>query len=136
VLEGITLAQVVELVVEVLINLSGGTVLDEKPTKNTETAHPQNLGGHTSILGTFSLTETSVAARTLGGSEFTSSEARVHGVRLFDDKAILVKLADGLAGIGVSDLVHFVGVEPHLSLSDTHDRGRKALLCAEIDHLY
>jgi hypothetical protein len=29
VLEGVTLAQVVELVVEVLVDLSGGTVLDQ-----------------------------------------------------------------------------------------------------------
>ena len=29
VLEGVTLGQVVELVVKVLVNLSGGTVLDE-----------------------------------------------------------------------------------------------------------
>jgi len=29
VLEGVTLAQVVELVVEVLVDLAGGTVLDE-----------------------------------------------------------------------------------------------------------
>ena len=97
VLEGVTLAQVVKPVVEVLVDLSRGTVLDEETAENTETAHPQNLRGHTSILGTFSLTETSVTPSSLGGGEFTSSVARVHSVGLLDDKTILVKLADCLA---------------------------------------
>jgi len=39
-LEGVALAQMIELVVEVLIDLSGGAVLDEKTTENAETAHP------------------------------------------------------------------------------------------------
>ena len=43
VLEGVTLAQVVELVVEVLVNLAGGTVLDQQTTEDTEAAHPNNL---------------------------------------------------------------------------------------------
>lgn len=43
VLEGVTLAQVVELVVKVLVDLSGGTVLDEKTTEDTQAAHPEDL---------------------------------------------------------------------------------------------
>lgn len=43
VLEGVTLAGVVELVVEVLVDLAGGTVLDEETAENTEAAHPENL---------------------------------------------------------------------------------------------
>jgi hypothetical protein len=43
VLEGVTLAQVVELVVEVLVDLAGGAVLDQQTTEDTETAHPHNL---------------------------------------------------------------------------------------------
>ncbi len=42
-LEGVTLAQVVELMVKVLIDLAAGTVLDEKTAKDTKTAHPDNL---------------------------------------------------------------------------------------------
>ena len=41
VLEGVTLAQVVELVVEVLVDLAGGTVADEQATENTHAAHPE-----------------------------------------------------------------------------------------------
>lgn len=43
VLEGVTLAQVVKLVVKVLVNLAAGTVLDEKAAENAESAHPNDL---------------------------------------------------------------------------------------------
>ena len=43
VFEGVTLAQVVEFVVEVLVDLSRGTILDEKPAQNTLATHPKNL---------------------------------------------------------------------------------------------
>lgn len=43
VLEGVTLAQVVELVVEVLVDLAGGTVLDQETAEDTHAAHPEDL---------------------------------------------------------------------------------------------
>ena len=43
VLEGVTLAQVVELVVEVLVDLAGGAVLDQQAAEDAETAHPHDL---------------------------------------------------------------------------------------------
>jgi hypothetical protein len=43
VLESVTLAEVVELVVEVFVNLSTGTVFDKKAAENPETTHPQHL---------------------------------------------------------------------------------------------
>lgn len=43
VLEGITLAQVIEFVVEVLIDLAAGTVLDQETAEDSETAHPDDL---------------------------------------------------------------------------------------------
>ena len=42
-LEGVTLAQVVEFMVQVLVDLAAGTILDEKTTENTQTAHPDDL---------------------------------------------------------------------------------------------
>jgi len=47
VLEGVTFAQVVELVVQVLVDLATGTILDEKTAENTETAHPDDLAVET-----------------------------------------------------------------------------------------
>ena len=43
VLEGVTLAEMVEFVVEVLVDLSAGAVLDQQPTEDTETTHPHHL---------------------------------------------------------------------------------------------
>jgi hypothetical protein len=49
VLEGVTLAQVVQFVVQVLVNLAGGTVLDEQTAENTLTAHPEDLARRISL---------------------------------------------------------------------------------------
>lgn len=43
VLEGVTLGEVVELVVQVLVDLAAGTVLDEEATEDTLAAHPEDL---------------------------------------------------------------------------------------------
>jgi hypothetical protein len=43
VLEGVTLGEVVELVVEVLVDLAAGAVLDEQAAEDPLAAHPQNL---------------------------------------------------------------------------------------------
>jgi hypothetical protein len=43
VLEGVTLAEVVQLVVEVLVDLAGSAVLDKKTAEDAETAHPEDL---------------------------------------------------------------------------------------------
>ncbi len=43
VLECVTLAQVVELMVKMLVDLAGGTVLDEQTAEDTQTAHPLDL---------------------------------------------------------------------------------------------
>lgn len=42
-LEGVTLAQVVKLVVQVLVDLAVVAVLDEEAAEDTETTHPKNL---------------------------------------------------------------------------------------------
>jgi hypothetical protein len=47
VLEGIALAQVVEFVVKVLVNLAGGTILDKESTEDPLTAHPEDLAVET-----------------------------------------------------------------------------------------
>jgi hypothetical protein len=166
VLEGVTLGEVIQLVVEVLVDLAGSAVLDEETAEDTETAHPEDLAvdicistlsllvpsafrglgsplrrripsgcvpGHTGVLGTLPLTETPVATDAAGSGQGSGAGARVHRDGLADDEAIVNQLADGLAGIGVGDLVDLVGVEPDLALSATDNGRRKALLRAEID---
>lgn len=57
----------------------------------------------------------------------------MHGDLLADDETIGHELADCLAGVGVGDFVHFIGVEPDLALAAADDGGREALLGAEVD---
>jgi hypothetical protein len=42
-LECVTLAKMIELMVKMLVNLARGTVLHEETAENTLAAHPQNL---------------------------------------------------------------------------------------------
>ncbi len=57
----------------------------------------------------------------------------MHGDGLLDDEAIGHELADGLAGVGIANLVNLVGVEPDLSLADAEHRGGQALLGGKVD---
>jgi hypothetical protein len=49
VLEGITLAEMVKLVVKMLVNFTSGAVLDKKASENSKTAHPHDLTVSSSI---------------------------------------------------------------------------------------
>ena len=177
VLECITLAQVVQFVVEVLVDLARGTVLDEQSAENTQTTHPHDLTvpkssaslsdiasliasddswqnqkvqldfhappnlqrlnhdlrWHSGIGCTLPLSETAMSANTASSSQLSRTSARVNSDGFADDEAIGDKLADGLAGIGVGDLIDLVRVEPDLALAAVGHGRRKALLCAEID---
>lgn len=42
-LEGVTLAEMVELMVKVFVDLASGTIFDKKTSENSETAHPHDL---------------------------------------------------------------------------------------------
>ena len=57
----------------------------------------------------------------------------MHGDGLADDEAIGDELADGLARVGVGDLVDFVRVQPDLALAAVGHGGREALLGTEVD---
>ena len=46
VLERVTLAQVVEFVIEVLVDLASRAVLDEQAAEDTQTTHPHDLTIH------------------------------------------------------------------------------------------
>lgn len=91
------------------------------------------IPGHTSVLGTLTLTQTAVSADSAGSVELTGTGAGVHGDGLADDEAIADELADGLAGVGVGDLSHLIGIEPNLALAAAHHGGGQALLGAKVD---
>jgi hypothetical protein len=111
VLECITLAQVVKLVVQMFVNLATGPVLRKEASQDAESAHPQHLTEqypirqpnrfqmllyrqphsprHASILGTLPLAKASVPADTPRLVQCTGTGARVDGDGLLDDQAVL-----------------------------------------------
>ena len=92
-----------------------------------------DLRGHTGVGGTLPLTEAPVAAVPAGKVELASARPRVHRDGLTDNKAVGDELADRLAGVGIADLSHLVGVDPDLVLAAADDRRGQALLGAEVD---
>jgi len=77
-----------------LINLPSLSVLAQKSPKDTLAAHPEDLGGHAGLGGTFPLTRASVPPLALGGEEVARTGAGVDGGRLDDDSAVFDQLAD------------------------------------------
>jgi len=92
-----------------------------------------NVPRHTRIRSTLPLTETTVPANSSCGRQLTGAGTRVHCDGLADDEAIGDELADGLAGVGVGDFVHFIGVEPDLALAAADHGSRKAFLGTKVD---
>ena len=133
VLEGVTLAGVVEFVVQVLVDLATGTVLDQQTAQDTKTTHPEDLLGHTGISGTLPLTVATMTALPPGQVKLASSGPGVLGNGLANDQAIGDELANCLARVGVRDFVLLVGVKPDLALAAADDRRGQALLSSEVD---
>merc|ERR1712110_195235 len=134
VLEDVTLGSQVEVVVHVLVDLVGISVLLEKTTEDAHAADPQNLAGHTGILGTSSLTEAGVSTETLGLKSLAGSVARVNNGGLADDETVLDEFADILTRIGHGDFAGFIRIQPDLAFTAIHNRRREALLQLQDDH--
>jgi hypothetical protein len=94
VLETVTLGLKVKMMVKMLIDLTGFSVLGKKTTEDTHTSHPNNLAGHTSIGSTLSLTVTHMTTVTLGSSTDENTETRLRDLGLTDDKSVLDELTD------------------------------------------
>ena len=76
---------------------------------------------HPSILGTLPLSKSSVSPNPPCSVQFSGSRPRVHGDGFADNKAITDEFSDGLAGVGIGDLVDFIGVQPDLALAASDD---------------
>ncbi len=118
--------------VQVLVDLAAGTILDEETAENTEAAHPDDLAVEVSEYVPY-LPHPEIAYLGIRASAVHCARARVHGDGLSDDETICNELADGLAGVGIGDLAGLIGIEPDLALSTTDDGRREALLGGEID---
>ncbi|GMT32827.1 hypothetical protein PFISCL1PPCAC_24124, partial [Pristionchus fissidentatus] len=134
VLEGVTLGAEVQNVVQVLVDLLGLSVLLQKAAEDAHASHPDNLLGHTGILGTETLSGASKTNFAASLGELTGTVTGVHSDGFADDKSVLHQTTYVLARVGVGDLVDLIGVEPYLSLSALEYGRREALLQAQITH--
>lgn len=156
VLECVTLAQVVKLVIEVLVDLPIVAVLHQKTSKDAETTHPEDLAveerelarrqkdpsllvfkghqpRHTGIGSTLPLAKATVATDPSGKVQLPRPGPGVHCNRLANDETIGHELANGLARVGIANFIDLVGVEPDFSLAAADDRRGQALLSSEVD---
>ena len=62
VLELVTLGAEVEVMIDILGDLLGLSILLEESSKNSLSSHPEDLGRHSGVSGTLSLTETVVSS--------------------------------------------------------------------------
>lgn len=80
VLEGVTLGGVVQFVVEVLVDLARGTVLDQQAAENPLTAHPKNLPKFIEVnFGSWSGFPSTMASSCHGFSTFSRDAKSSHG---------------------------------------------------------
>jgi len=135
VLEHVTLALDVELVVKMAIDLLVFSVLFQQTTQDSHPPHPQLLDGHAGVGGTLALSGARVTTLTTREGVLARASARVNGLRLLDDQTVLDQPTDVLSGIGVGDLRDFVGIHPHLIPSALHHGGRQPLLQPHGTHL-
>ena len=94
---------------------------------------PSNIPWHSCISCTLPFPKSPMSANPSSSGQLPRSCSRVHGNGFTDDEAITNEFADGLAGIGVGDFVHFVRIEPDLALAAANHGGCEALLRPEID---
>ena len=89
VLVAVTLGVAVEVVVDSLVDLLLLSVLAEETAKDTLSAHPQDLRGHSCLTGTLALSDAGVSPLALRLQILSHSGARMHLHCLADDQAIL-----------------------------------------------
>lgn len=132
VLESVTLGRQVQAVVQVLVNLASVSVLGQQSSQDSQSSHPHNLGWHTSVGGTLSLTVTHVSTRSLGLGVSSSSRSRVDGHWLLDNGTVTVQLSDSLTGVGRGQFSGLIWVQPNFSLTNTDNTGGKSLLSSKV----
>ena len=92
-------------------------------------ASPQSVSLSTSVF----LLLTSVTSLSLGLVSQADASTGVHDGGLFDDETIPLQTGDVAAGVGESNFIGLVGIQPDFALSALEDGGREALLETKID---
>lgn len=89
VLELVTLALKVQLVVQVTVDLGRFSIFSQETTEDSHTTHPDDLGWETSLAGTSALTHTGVTTKSLSSQVLVDASTGVDSLRLADDETIL-----------------------------------------------
>ncbi len=121
VLKHVTLSPNVEVSVDVAVDLALLSILAEESSENSLPSDPEDLAGHTSLLGTSTLTGTHVSTLALSEEIQADSGARVHSHRLLDDQTILDECSDSSPGAGLGNLRGLIRIQPHSVLSTLRD---------------
>jgi len=111
------------------------SVLLEKTAQNSHPPHPQFLDGHTGVGGTLSLSGAGMTTLSASEGVLARASARVNGLGLLNDQTILDQTTDVLTGVGIGDLVDFIGIHPDLVPPALEDGGGKPFLQAHRAHL-
>ena len=134
VLELISLGCQIEFVIKVAVNFLGLTILSEKSSQDTLPADPKDFSGHSAFSATSTFTRTGVVSFTLGFDVKSGSCSRVDFLFALHDKTILDKFTDKDSGVGLADLLDFVGIHPNSFLSALENLGSKSFLVLQTHH--
>lgn len=128
VLELVSLGSHVEVVVDVIIDLTLLAVLAQESSENSLSSDPKDLSRHTSLSGTSALTGTSVTTLSFSEKVQSHSGPGVDSDGLLDDETVLNELANSLSGVSQSNLAGLIRIEPNSALTALGDRSRKTSL--------
>lgn len=96
VLEDVTLAPQIELVIQIPVDFLGCTVFSQKITQNSLAAHPQDLLRKAGIASTKALSVSGMSTLSLRRKVLSDAGARVHCDWLLDDETIVNELPNVL----------------------------------------
>ena len=98
--------------VQVSVNLLGLSVLPQQSSQDSLSSHPEDLGGHPTLSTTSTLSDTRMVSFTLGGKVESSSGPRMNLLLPLHDETVLDKFPDEDTGVGLTNLLDFIGIHP------------------------
>ena len=132
VLEDVTFRLHVQIVVQVLIDLTGFTILAKQSPQDALTPHPEHGNGHTRVSGTTPFASTHMATLPLRFQHLPYATAAVHRRRLADNEAVFHQTAHGLARVRRRNVAGLVRVEPDLAFAALENGSSQTLLKTEV----
>jgi len=110
ILEDIALCLKVEVVIEMSIDFLVLAILLQESSQDSHPPNPKHFDRHSGVCRSLPFSGTGVSALTSGLSILTNAGSRVDGHWLSNNKSVFNQFTDVLSGVGVCDLIAFVGV--------------------------